>query len=154
MAENLRSLDGRYFGRDSDGFHRAFTGLKCPDFRVGASGSELPIFGSNAVQSMTVNTTATQIKPAGQVTFSSSLAKTYSMAGPVPGAGKVTLFNIGGTTLAQAIQLAAGTIQTTVGSSANVITFDNAGDVCELVNLTTALFGLLSKSTACTLSTA
>lgn len=154
MADVLRSLDGRYFGRDALGYHVAFTGLKAPDIKVGASGSELSVLGANSVQTMLTASTATQIKPAGTVILAATAAKDFGMAAPVPGSGPIWIIGNGGTTLAQTITLAAGTIQTTAGSTCNKISMDNDGDVIGLIPLTTAEFGLLSKSTATVLSTA
>src|SRR5688572_16055973 len=118
MMEILKSIDGRFFGRDSDGFHRAFNGLKAPELKIGVAGSEVSIYGGSA-QAALAATTGTTLTAGGTITLNSSIAKTYTLGAPqvnVP----VRIYSVASTT--QTVNV-TGTIQTTVGSTANVITF-------------------------------
>jgi hypothetical protein len=149
---NLKSLDGRYFGRDVNDYMRAFTGFKTPDLKVGAEGSEVSVLG--VLQTQVTASTATQITAGGATVITATAAKDFGMAAPVPGLGIKTLTYNGGTTLAATVTLAAGTIRTTTGSSCNKINFDNPGQHINLVAVSTAEYLMLTKSTACTLTTA
>lgn len=152
-APNIKQLDGRYFGRDVLGFMRTFLGLKTPDLRVGDGGSERAVLGANSVQNAATGSTATTLVGSGTINITSTAAKDFSCSGPQPGQ-PLTIAYTGGTTLACTVTFTAGTIQTTVGSSANKVSMDNPGNVLELRGLTTALWALISKSTASVLSTA
>lgn len=152
MADNLKSLDGRYFGRDELGYHRALTGYKTPELKVGASGSEVSVLG--VLQTLVTGSTATQITAGGVTVITATAAKDFGMAAPVPGTGIKTLAYNGGTTLAVTASLAAGTIRTTTGSSCNKISMDCPGNMITLIAVSTAEYLLLNKSTATVLSTA
>jgi hypothetical protein len=154
MAEVLKGLDGRYFGRDASGYMVSFNGLKAPDVKVGASGSEISVLGSNSAQIMATGSTATQITAGGSAVITATAAKDYGMAGPVLGTGIKSIVYNGGTTLAVTVTLAAGTIRTTTGSSCNKISMDCPGNMITLLPASTAEYVLLNKSTATVLSTA
>ena len=141
MADNLKSLDGRYFGRDADGFHRAFTGLKAPEIRIGASGSEVSIFGSSAVETAS---TASNVSAGGLTLLSATAAKSYTMDPPVTGIGKEIVFT-DTTTLAQSVTLESGTFRTTDGTTQNKLAFDLVGESVRLVGESTAIFAVVSN---------
>lgn len=154
MADVLKGLDGRYFGRDVSGYHVALTGYKAPVLLVGASGSELPVLGSDSQQIMATGSTATQIRASGSAVITATAAKDFGMAAPVLGTGIKTIIYNGGTTLICTVTLAAGTIRTTTGSSCNKISMDNPGNYINLLPASTSEYVLLNKSTATVLSTA
>lgn len=120
------SLHGNKFGFDAD------------------TGATLIGPGDAAVSAATSATTATVITARGNTTLSSSAAKGYTLAAPIPGIAK-TLTATTTSTAARTVTLASGTFQTTSGSSFTAAAFAGQGQSLSLQALSTALFQVLSN---------
>lgn len=137
----LKSLFGRQLGfADAPG-----------DFIVGPQALANPVDGAISGGSTIVSTSVASNIPSAGITMvgasGASGTTAYNLAAPFPGARK-TLFNPTtgvaqiGTTGAGAFLCASGSITSTLGQ----IIFAGKGGVCELIGLTTNLWGVLSPA--------
>lgn len=134
------SLHGRMVGYDSDNAKLQ---------RPGVSSSYEDEEGLSAAS------TASNIKLRGTTTLGSSSAKDYTMNAPgaLDTGIRKTLTTTTTSTAARTVSLASGTFQTTVGTSAQKITFNGIGQNVELVALSTSLVGVRSFTSGVTFST-
>lgn len=149
MSTILRSIAGRLFGIDANGYATSPTGIAVPDIRVGVSGSELSIHGPNAVNTASTGST---IGAAGATSLAATTAAAFTLAAPVPGTKK-TLFATS-TSTGQTVTLVSGTFSSTDGSSQNRATFTGIGQCLMLEALSTALYAIVNRQGAVTVSTA
>lgn len=134
-SQVLKSLFGRRIGLDNDGY------------LVGPPGVRQPVMG--VTDGSTLVSTASATVPAYGVSMVGSTGTSAStglaLDAPVPGVEK-TLINVTtgqavvGTTAAGAFICSTGSITSTFGT----ITMAAKGAVCELIGLTTALWGVKS----------
>ena len=130
MTAILKSLDGRFFGRDKDGYMTPQNGIAHP---------------------VTTPTTAVAITPAGVSVMSATAAKSYTLSAPVPGARKVLASTVSAT-LARTITLASGaTFVSTALSTGTGIVLNGLGQVVRLVGLSTSQY-MIEGNTGATLS--
>jgi len=128
------------------------------DYLVGPKDLRAQISGfSSGGSTLTSTSVASNIDPFGLTVLGASAASgttLYTLAAPVPGVRKVlfiptTGYAVVGTTAAGAFICSSGSITSTYG----YITFTGKGNVCELMGLTTALWGVLTNYAITTVTT-
>ncbi len=129
MTTILKSLDGRFFGRDKDGFMTAQSGFAVP---------------------VTVPSTAKAIPAGGVSVMSATAAKSYSLEPPVPGVRKVLTSTVT-STAARTIALSGATFVSTALSTGTTIVLNGLGQTVRLMGLSTAQY-LVEGNTGATLS--
>lgn len=128
--EILTSLKGRLFGLDKDGYWGGIKTLK---------------------DNVTDGSTSTAIEAFGVTTIgSTTAAKGYDLAAPVPGVRKVISATAGSTGTLSTVTCASGT---TLDGTNTIATFNAAGDVLTLFGLTTTRWTVSGNVGSVALST-
>lgn len=147
MSTILRSIAGRLFGLDADGYATSPVGLKIPDLRVGASGSELPVSGSGVV---TTASTGSTIGAGGFTALAASTAAAFVLAGPITGTRKT--LHATSTSTGQVVTLVSGNFSSTDGATGTIATFTGVGQTLELLAKSTGIYAVLNRQGAVTIA--
>jgi hypothetical protein len=145
MSTILHSIYGRKLGLDANGYVTVgeSKGIALPAIKVGASGSEIAMFGSTAVVAHTSATTGTDIVAAGVTTISSAVT-TWRLDPPAIGVVKWIARLSSDTATTGTINLESGAILSSANSTGTVISM-TGNSVIGLVGLTTALWGFITR---------
>jgi hypothetical protein len=135
----LKSLDGRNFGRDRDGFMTSpLAGLRTKGFEF-------------AVTTLTTGSTVTA-SGVGLVSTSTG-AKSFTLAAPAEGAVKHLMHNTTSTsTAAITFTLVSGNLQSTASSTYTAVTLNGAGQYAQLIGQSTSRYQVASLSAGAVLS--
>ena len=151
MSTVLTSIHGKRLGIDSDGYLTGdLTGLKLPIVFEGTSGSE---FDNQAQTSATISSTGTAITNSGVTLLTATGAKAYTISDPTHTRQRKVISQTSSSTAAKTV--------TTVGGAGigfdglnHIATFLGRGDALHLQATSTAMWAVISKSGATTLTTA
>lgn len=137
-SQYLTSLHGRRVALDAN------------EFLVGPKDIRVQVAGVSAAGSTIISTAVTSnLDPYGVSLLGATLASGttgYTLAAPIPGVRKVLFcptsgYAVVGTTAAGAFICSTGSAASTYGT----ITFAGKGNICEMIGLTTALWGVLTN---------
>ena len=145
MSSILHSIYGRKLGLDANGYISVgeSKGITVPALKMGASGSEISMYGSTAVVTATSATTATDLLAAG-VSIITTGDFAWRMDAPVIGLIKHIVRLSSDTTTTGSITLESGGILTSAGSTPNVINM-TGNSLVSLIGVSTSRFGVVSR---------
>lgn len=146
MSTILHSIYGRKLGIDNS--NRVTVGeakgIAIPAVYIGASGSEVAMFGSTAVTAAASGTSGTTLSKAG-ITYISSSDTTWEIGSPVAGAIKWISRNSSSTSTTGTLSVGSATILSSAGSTNHAFTMTGASCVT-LLGISTAIWQLASFS--------
>lgn len=150
MSTILTSLHGKQAGIDKDGFLTSPVGIKAPALYVGASDAEVRV-GDVGVTQATISSTGTAIANSGLTVIISTAAKAYVLTDPGAAGLRKALSQTSSSTAAKTVTSAGG-----VGFDGlnHIATFLGRGDALYLQSISTAMWAVIGKSGAVTLTTA
>jgi hypothetical protein len=141
MSTILRSIAGRLFGLDANGYATSPNGIKAPDIKVGTADSELSIYGANAI---TTASTGSTIGQAGYTSLANTTAAAFTLAAPTL-IGVPKQLHSSSSSTGQTVTLVSGTFSSTAGSSQNRATFI-AGTAMSLIAISTAKYAVVANA--------
>lgn len=156
MALSFHSIYSRKLGVDRSGYITGETGIKVPNLYVGAQGSEIAMYGSTAIQTLSSGSTGTQITAGGVTTINSSNALTWTMAPPVAGVRKTICCQSTAVSGAITVRLStsvSGNFASTAGSSFQAASFLSTNTAIHLVGLSTSLWLVVTNTSSSALTT-
>lgn len=150
MSTILTSLHGKQAGIDKDGFLTSPVGIKAPALYVGAADAEVRV-GDVGVTQATISSTGTAIANSGLTVIISTAAKAYVLTDPGAAGLRKALSQTSSSTAAKTVTSAGG-----VGFDGlnHIATFLGRGDALYLQSISTAMWAVIGKSGAVTLTTA
>jgi hypothetical protein len=146
MSTILHSIYGRKLGLDSSNRITVGTakGVALPAIYLGASGSEVAMFGSTSVTAAASGTSGTTQAAAG-ITYLTSSDTTWEIAAPFAGAWKVISRNSSSTSTTATVSFGSASVLSSAGSTNHALTMTGASGAL-LVGISTATWQLVSFS--------
>lgn len=152
MSTILTSLHGKQAGLDKDGFLTSPVGLKVPALYVGASDAEVRVADTGVTQA-TISSTGSSIANSGLTVVTSTASKAYVLADPTGVGLRKAISQTSSSTAAKTVTSAGGTAVGFDGFN-HIATFFGRGDALYLQSISTAMWAVIGRSGAVTLTTA
>jgi hypothetical protein len=158
MALSFHSIYSRKLGVDRSGYITGETGIKMPQVYVGAQGSEVAIYGSTSIQTLSsaAGSTATQITAGGVTQLNSSGALTWTMAPPIAGLRKTIVQVSTAASGALTVRLSTslgGNFVSTLGSSFQAIALLSQWTAVTLTGLSTSYWLVTTNTSSAAMTT-
>jgi hypothetical protein len=152
MSTILTSLHGKQAGLDKDGFLTSPIGLKVPALYVGASDTEVRVADTGVTQA-TISSTSIAIGNSGLTTITSTASKAYVLTDPTGAGLRKAISQTSSSTAAKTVTSAGGAGIGFDGLN-HIATFLGRGDALYLQSISTAMWAVIGRSGAVTLTTA